>query len=197
MPWLNRVKDGPFKLGFRFAGQQYKVSLRTKNQRKAQARLHRVEENIALVKEGRLVIPDDADVAQFLLSDGKLDGKPRPKAKLRSLRQFTDAYLASMPKGSLEENTLQGLQIHFAHLQRIFGKSFPLATLSLEELQGYVERRSTDPGRRGRTLSATTIKKEVATLRALWNWAVHAEHLSRAFTSHFNCVSQFALRLHD
>jgi len=36
-----------------------------------------VEESIRLVELGRLEIPPDADVASFLLSDGKLNGKPR------------------------------------------------------------------------------------------------------------------------
>ena len=183
MAWLERKDNGPFHLGFRFAGERYKPSLETTDKEEAEARRQRLEENIRLVKNGRLLLPDDADVCEFLLSDGKLNGKPRPKAKLRTLRQFKDAFLQSIPEGSLEENTLAGMEIHFTHLFRVLGKSRPLHTLTLEDLQDYVDARSKDDGLRGKKLSPATIKKELTTLRTLWNWAKNADYFHRAFPS--------------
>ncbi len=116
MAWLERKDDGPFHLGFRFAGERYKPSLETTDKEEAEARRQRLEENIRLVKSGRLTLSDDADICEFLLSDGKLDGKPRPKAKLQTLRQFKEAFLDSIPQGSLEESTLGGMDTHFTHL---------------------------------------------------------------------------------
>ena len=136
-----------------------------------------------IVKSGRLILPDDANVSDFLLSDGKLDGKPRPKAKLQTLRQFKEAFLDSIPEGSLEENTLSGMEIHFTHLFRVLGKSRLLRSLTLENLQDYVDARSKDDGLRGKKLSPATIKKELTTLRTLWNWAKNAEYFHRAFPS--------------
>ena len=43
--------------------------------------------------------------------------------------------------------------------------------MSLETLQKYVNRRSQEPGIRGRTISPTTIKKELVTLKTAWEWA--------------------------
>ena len=183
MAWLEQRKNEPFHVAFRFGGERYKVSLGTTNLQEAEARQQRVEENIELVRNGRLTLPEDADIGEFLLSDGKLDGKPVPKAKLRTLRQFKEAFLASIPKGSLEDSTLGGMGTHFTHLFRVLGKSRQLAGLTLEDLQIYVDERSKDDGTRGKKLSPATIKKELTTLRTLWNWARNAEYLKRAFPS--------------
>jgi len=183
MAWLEQKNDGPYHVAFRFAGERYKVSLGTTDIRQAEARQQRLEENIGLVKNGRLTLPDDAEIGEFLLSDGKLDGKPVPKKKLRTLGQYKGAFLASIPDGSLEENTLSGMHTHFKHVCRVLGKSFPLGSLSLEDLQSYVDSRSQDPGSRGQTLSPSTTKKELSTFRTLWNWAKYAGYLTRPFPS--------------
>jgi len=46
--------------------------------------------------------------------------------------------------------------------------------IDLVALQGYIDKRSNDPGRSG-LLSPTTIRKEVVTLRTVWNWAKHSK----------------------
>ena len=66
---------------FRYAGQKFKKSLRTRDEQNAAARLHRVDENIMLVECGRLIVPDEVDLGAFLLSDGRLNGKEVTAAK--------------------------------------------------------------------------------------------------------------------
>ena len=68
-------RTGYFNIVFRFGGRKFTRSLGTKVQREADARLERLEENIRLVESGRLSIPPHADVAAFLLSDGKINQK--------------------------------------------------------------------------------------------------------------------------
>lgn len=181
MAWLEQKPNGRFHVAFRFAGQKFKKSLRTSDSHAAQARLHRLEENISLVENGRLALPEGVDVAVFLLSDGRLNGTAFHKSSLRTLKQFREAFLNSIPAGSLEESTLTGMQIHLRHLSRILGVSFSLPTLSLEDLQRYVDRRAKNKGIRGKSLSPATIKKELTTLRTLWNWARNVGHLNRMF----------------
>jgi integrase len=181
MAWLELRAGGLYHVGFRFDGQKFKKALHTRDVRTANARLHRVDENIRLIESGRLIIPDDADVASFLLSDGKLNGATpnSPKQKLRTLGQYAAAFLASIPDGSLEPHTVEGMVTHLKHLRRIIGSSRIFTELKLHDLQTYVDRRSKDPGIRGRDLSAATIKKEITTLRTLWNWARNGEYISR------------------
>ncbi len=171
-----------YHIGFRYGGLKFKKSLRTRDARTATARMHRVDENIRLVDSGRLAVPEEADLGAFLLSDGQLNGTKlaRIKRKIRTLRQFSDAFLATIPDGALEPNTIRGMQTHLKHLRRVFGASFALPDIDLEDLQRYVERRSKDKGVRGKTLSAATIKKEITTLRTIWNWAKNAGHVARS-----------------
>ena len=84
MPWLEQTRNGYYQVAFRFSGERFKKALHTQNERTATARLHRLDENIRLVERGRLIVPDDADICTFLLSDGQLNGKKcnRPKRTL-------------------------------------------------------------------------------------------------------------------
>ena len=183
MPWLEYRPNGQYHVAFRFGGRKLKKSLRTNDVRTAEARLHQLEENIRLLEKGRIELPDDADVVEFLLSDGKLDGKRRANHNLRTLRQFAEAFMGSIPEGSLEVSTLKGMRIHLDHLYRGLGRSLLIPSLTLGDLQKYVDCRSQDSGQRGRKLSPATIKKELTTLRSLWNWAKNAGYLTRAFPS--------------
>lgn len=180
MAWLEQNPTGLYHIGFRYGGLKFKKSLRTRDARTANACVHRVDENIRLLESGRLDIPDDADLGAFLLSDGKLNGvrEATPKRRLRTLRQFSDAFISSIPEGSLELSTIRGMETHLKHLRRVMGASFALPAVKLEDLQQYIDRRGRDKGVRGRDLSSATIKKEITTLRTLWNWANDSGHVS-------------------
>ncbi|MCA9218122.1 MAG: site-specific integrase [Planctomycetales bacterium] len=182
MAWLEPQPNGIFHIAFRYKGEKFKKSLRTRCEHAASTRLTRVEENMRLVESGRLEVSPDVDIAAFLLSDGKINSRDTcsKKSELRSLRQYTAAFLASIPHGALEGNTIQTTKTHINHLHRVFGVAFRVVSLELEDLQKYVDFRSREKGIRGRNVSPTTIKKEVATFRAIWNWGVDAGHHSRS-----------------
>jgi integrase len=173
-------RGNKFRLVFRYAGRKFQHPLRTGSEREATACLERVEENIRLLERGRLALPPDADLPTFLLSDGKLNGPPVPRARL-TLADFRDRYLDAHSQGSLEAKTLQTLRTHFAHLVVSFTQGFDVQALSLNDLQGHVNRRAKCGGIYKRTLSPVTTKKEMATFRAAWNWAVQAGLLAGAF----------------
>ena len=179
MAWLEQKPSGNFHIGFRYRGQRFKKSLKTTSQKAAHARLIRLEENIGLVESGRLVIPDDADLVLFLLSDGQVNGKPKRRSSIRTLNHLCDAFIASLPEGSLEESTVAGMNVHIRHLKRIMGGKLSLHEMQLGELQDNVDVRSNEKGRRGRAVSPATIKKELTTLRLMWNWARNASHFDR------------------
>ena len=161
-------RTGRFYVMFRFRGRQYQRVLPVGKRRAALATVSRVEETISLIELGRVAIPDDVDPAAFILSDGRIAAaKPIP-AHVR-LRELTDQYAAKTPSGSKEDNTLQCEQIHIAHLHRLLGKGKFVGTITLSCLQDYVSSR-TQEHYRGRAISAETVRKEIATLRLIWNW---------------------------
>lgn len=183
MPWLEQDPSGFYHVAFRFEGRRFRRSLKTRKRREAELLSARVEENLALVERGRLRIPPTADPAKILLSDGQVSGRSQARPVFVTLRELTDQYLTRVTNGSLEPSTIEGMQIHVRHLHRLLGSRTRLATLSADSLQRYIERRSRQKTRRGTPLSPATIKKEIVTLRTIWNWARNMGRLRRRFPS--------------
>ena len=179
MASIQQDPSGTFHICFRFANQRFKRSLQTMDRRKADAAAVRISENIRLVREGRMEMPVDADVPTFLLSDGKLGEKPKAICNL-AMGILFDSYIASIPDDALEQTSLKTARIHAKHLARILGAGKLLRSVTTSDLQIYVTTRSKEAGHRG-NVSAATIRKEIATFSALWNWAVSQDLISRPF----------------
>jgi integrase len=183
MAWLERhPTSGRYKVCFRWAGRQFKKTVRTTDPHEAEAVLRRVEETIGLAERGRLDVPPGADVATFFVSDGKLDRKPAagPPPKPLTLAGLRDLYVTAHAQGAVEQNTLQTARMHLGHVIDTLGVSYPIQGLTRDDLQRHVDRRARKVCR-GRPLSPVTLRKELATLRACWNWAGRAGKLTGPF----------------
>jgi integrase len=71
----------------------------------------------------------------------------------------------------MESNSLYTAKIHMAHFERVLGKTFSVRGLRLDDLQGYVQQRGKEKGRRKGRVSPTTMRKELSTFSAVWSWA--------------------------
>jgi hypothetical protein len=163
---------GKYRISFRFAGQKFCRSLKTRNERTAKAALARLEDNLARLEMGQLFLPPDADPVTFLLSDGRLEHRPEIKLDaFRTLGELLDAFLSSLTPGALEPTTEHCLRVHVRNFKRTFGERMPLRLIDFAAVQGYVDKRAAANGLNGKKLSATTIKKEIATLGMIWGWA--------------------------
>lgn len=177
---LARGKNsGTFHIAFRLGDEKFKKSLRTASEDEAKARLERVKENLRLVECGRLAVPDDADIATFLLSDGKLNA-PLKTSKSITLGKLFETYVEDIPDTAMEAESLQVAGIHMAHIRRILGRRTRLRSVDTEKLQKYVTKRSAEPGKRG-NVSLGTIKKELSTFSSLWTSATTRDFVSAAF----------------
>lgn len=179
MAWLEE-RAGRYHVAFRYGDQKFKKSLKTSDQQTAEARMHRVIENIRLVECGRLTIPEDADVGTFLLSDGQLNGRPKTTKRLQ-LGKLFEAYRNSIPDDALEPESLRVAGIHVRHFVRLLGSRCIVRSITAEQLQEYVTARSREPGKRGKCVSVGTIKKELATFRSLWHWAAGHDYVTGSF----------------
>jgi integrase len=180
MSWLEQHRSGVYHVAFRIGETRFKRSLNTKNRRTAEGMAGRIDENVALVERGRLAIPDGADVVAFLLSDAKVDEPPTPPRQT-TLKTLVDDFLENLRSGSIEDSTLYGMKIHINHLKEHLGANFRIQELQFDDLQAYIHRRSQDKGLRDRNLSASTIKKEMVTLKAIWKWGMRRALLGREF----------------
>jgi integrase len=166
------TKSGVFRILFRFGkpARQFHKSLDTNDPKKAEAAKGRIESTLQAIEHGWLTIPPKADFWQFVLSGGKLENKPSV-ADLLTLEKLFAKYEEEMPAGTMEANSLGTCKLHKKHLLRILGSRQAAPALTTRDLQGYVNKRSKEEYR-GEPIKARTIKKEVATFRAVWNWGV-------------------------
>jgi integrase len=171
---------------FRYAGKKFRRSLKTGDEKTAAGWLAAIEETLRDITRGKIPPPPPgADVAGYLLAGGKVADPPaavpEPEPEPLKLDDLFQAYFDSLPEGSRERSTLDGMQIHRRHLIRIFGAKFAVENLTLDDLQRYVKKRSGEKGQKGRKLDPATISKGLVTFRTVWNWGVRRGMLAKSF----------------
>jgi integrase len=182
MAWLEQhPTSGHFKICFRWGGKKLKKTVKTTKRSIAETALARFNENLNLLERGRLELPPGADLGTFLLSDGKLNGQPAAAPPtLLTLGDLRDAYVEVHSNGAMEENSLATVCMHLRHVIATLGSSFRIASLTPGDLQKHIDRRARKRYR-GRPLSAVTLRKEMASFRACWNWGVQTGQLRGMF----------------
>lgn len=89
-------------------------------------------------------------------------------------------YRATFTAGVQEENTARTERTHPAHAECVLGGQTPTLQVTAATLQQYIEARTAETFR-GRPINPQTIKKELATLRYVWNWAFRNKHIDVRF----------------
>lgn len=64
-------------------------------------------------------------------------------------------------------------------MERILGSHKPVQAITVADVQQCVNKRARERGNRGK-VRPTTLKKELATLRVVWNWGVRLGHVTGA-----------------
>lgn len=176
-----------YRIVFRLAGKRYTRSLKTQREDIAQGVAGGVNRTLMLIEQRALHVPDDADVVSFVLSGGqqvKKAGDERKEvvpAEPVTLERLKKKYVDTLSIGAVEENSLNTVDLHLRHFVKTLGATCPLQDLTLMQLQEHIKTRAVADGIRGRKLSSTTIRKEIASLRAAWNWGVQAGLLTGSF----------------
>ncbi len=179
MAWLEK-KGRRFLLVFRLNGAKYKKLLVPTDQREAEAIAAKVERRIEMLGRGEWQLPDPAQVADSLIGEVA----PKPVVALpcgKTIGSLTEEYLSSITNGSMEANTLLTLRVHLKHIGQVLGKGFRGESLNFAVLQNYINARAKCRGRRGKPMSATTIRKELVSFGALWAWASRMGYVKQAF----------------
>src|SRR5207237_4677332 len=121
-------------------------------------------------------LPEGADLVGFLKAGGKVEEPRQPLPERLTLKKLTDAYVESHANGAMEHNSLATVRMHLGHFLTTLGERFDILSLTLDHLQRHVDARARKRYR-GRHLSPVTLRKEMATFRACWNWGVHGGKL--------------------
>ena len=167
---------------FRFQGKRYYFAIGNVPEDKARAKGVEVDETIGLIERGRLTVPEGVRLEDFVAAGGK---PPVVSARPETVtaRQLFDHYLATHANGTIEANSLGTARSHLNQFAETVGERFRVQSLTLLDLQGHVERR------RKKGVSPVTLKKEIATVRACWNWAVHGGLITGASFPARDCAS--------
>ncbi len=193
MAFLEKRGNG-FRLIIKFDGQRLTHSLPNTDFRTADALRGSVDRTIQQIRQRIVAIPDQVDLKEFLLAGGAMsrvsapppapaEGKPEMAVDSTgvTLGSLRDQYLATMSIGAIEANSLSTVAMHLRHFERHFGLGLAMKDLTQAKLQNYVVERSKTKGIHKRPLSPATIRKEIASLRAAWNWAMQAGLLGHPF----------------
>ncbi|MBX6313679.1 MAG: tyrosine-type recombinase/integrase [Isosphaeraceae bacterium] len=169
-----RKKGDAYYCTFRFQGRRYYFTVGNVPEAQARAKGTEVDETLDLLERGRLTIPDGVPLEEFVAAGGKAPVAPvRPETV--TARDLVDRYLATHANGTIEANSLGTVRIHLNQFLATVGERFRIQGMALADLQGHVNRRQ----KKG--VAPATMKQEIATVRACWNWAVHGGLLKGAF----------------
>lgn len=162
-------RNGSYRVLFKHHGKLYAFTLGKVRENEANTKARQVDYLLMRLGQGLLQLPEGVDIVEFLRHDGRppaeaprLPDAPRQAVTLGRLR---DRYLETLGNGTVEANTLSTIRLHLRHFARALGEGLPLQELTLARMQSYIDGRSKDG------VSPTTVRKEVASLRAAWNWA--------------------------
>jgi integrase len=165
-------RNGSFRLLFWFHNKQHTFTIGKVSEDEATDTAATVGRLLERIDRQEIRIPAGVDVVSFIRQrlatlDRESDDTPEPAPKPRhqaTLGVLRDRYVSTHSNGTIETNSLDTIRLHFSHFCRSLGEGFPLGELSLLHLQGYID------GRARKGISPVTLRKEVATVRAAWNW---------------------------
>jgi hypothetical protein len=154
---------GRFRIHFRWHGRQHKLPLGKVSAEEAASKAAQVDYLLMRLKQRLIELPRAVDIVEFVQFDGKPPADVQElsaESREMTLTGFRDRYLATH-RDSLEDRTIEGIELHFKHLTAALGEAFPIRELKLADLQGYVDRRAKAKGMSGKRLSPATIRKEI------------------------------------
>ncbi len=143
MAWV-QSRSGRWRVLFRHAGKIYTFWLGDVSRQEAEATAGKVDYWLMRLKQNIVSLPPGCDIVTFVQNDGRPPQHPVsqefPSLTLGALRQ---AFLTTR-QSILEETTLAGMRLHFAHLVRILGENRLIHELTRPDLQAYVHARGKD-----------------------------------------------------
>ncbi|KAJ3063605.1 hypothetical protein HK102_008426, partial [Quaeritorhiza haematococci] len=141
----------------------------------ANAQAGRVESTIDAIKRGYLKPPAVADYAtlkHFIFTGGSEKSEPTitaPTAVL-TIADLFSRYAAELTTSAKDPSSMKTEGFHMAHIRRELGEGREVESLTLAEIQSYVDKRA-------KSVASYTIQKELQTFQYVWKWGVKMGYL--------------------
>src|SRR5579872_7158989 len=163
-------RNGSYRILFCHHGKLHTFTIGKVEKSEAEAKARQVDYLLMRLKQRLLVLPEGTDIVTFVEFDGNPPaiGPTLPESPRQSITVsvLNERYLATLSNGTIEANSLATVAMHLRHFRRVLGDGFPLPNITLGKLQEYVNLRAKN------NISAYTIRKEITSFRAAWNWGV-------------------------
>ncbi len=161
-------RNGSYRVLFCYHSKLHTFTIGKVEKGEAENKARQVDYLLMRLKQRLIELPEGTDIVTFIEHDGKPpDMGPTVPDTLRqavTLGHLDKRYVTTHSNGTIEANSLATCKVHLSHFRRILGDGCPVGDLSLSDLQQYVNKRA------DAKVSPVTIRKEIATLRAVWNW---------------------------
>jgi integrase len=161
-------RSGSYRILFSHHGKLHSFTIGKVEKGEAENKARQVDYLLMRLKQKLIVLPEGTDIVTFVEHDGNPPNAgptlPNAPRQVVTLGHLKDSYLTTHSNGTIEANSLDTCKLHLNHFVRVFGDAFPLGELSLSKMQEYVNLRAKTK------ISPMTIRMEIATLRAAWNW---------------------------
>ena len=163
-------RNQTYRIVFMYGGKHHGFSLKTGDRREAESLAGGVEKPKCASSRSCSRSRPAWTSSRSSRTTARSKRPPPPESEPITFAQFRDRYLATHEGGGMEGNSLGTVRIHLGHLVVTLGDRFPIDSLAASNLQSHITRREAVKRAGGRRLSPTTIRKELASLRAAWNW---------------------------
>ncbi|MBI2808181.1 MAG: site-specific integrase [Planctomycetes bacterium] len=175
-------RNDSFRVLFCYLGKRHSLTLGKVAKAEADAFAGNVDLLLMRIKQRLVQIPTGVDIGDFLLHGGNVPEAVVAVSERVVFSGFKERYLQVQQNGGMEANSLATVTMHLGHVERTLGKGFPLQELTLADLQRHVTTRS-QKKYRGKKLSPATLKREMSSFRAAWNWAAPMGLVKGSFPS--------------
>ncbi len=134
-------KNGVFHVRFRFAGKQYKKSLKTSSGPDAEVATALVQRTIHWLATGQLQVPLGVEAGDFIVSGGTLKEPQRKLSPAPTLRSLIYEYLSQ--QGHKANTSLCTERVHLHHLQKSLAAKLdrPCDQIVFANLDHYLQQR--------------------------------------------------------
>jgi integrase len=177
-----QLRNNSYRVLFCYRGKRHTFTIGEVSEKEAEIVSSDVDRVLLRIEQRLLKVPTGVDIVAFVQSGGQAP-EPEPAGEDAgvTLPKLRDAYLGTHANGALESNSLTTIKIHLSHMTATLGESFRVQKLTQPDLQKHIDRRTKAKGIHGAKLSPATLRKEIASFRAVWNWGMTANLVAIPF----------------
>ena len=163
-------KNSVYMVRFRYNGQEFKKSLKTKTAGHAAAALRRVEDALHWLAINKLTVPNGVDAGDFIVSGGTLQEPRQQRQGMPTLQEAIQEYKDHL--GHLAETNRYTIGVHLNHLKKHLVAKIggPIDEVSNGDLDGFLEARLVSRAK-------ATVQKERQTVLDFFDFAVARSYL--------------------